>query len=39
LEEKEIKISFPSQGGMEGFLTHFGFVEDNISQVEMYKFL
>jgi len=39
LEEKEIRISFSSQGGMEGYLTHFGFVEDNISQVEMYKFL
>lgn len=37
LEEKQVKISFPSQGGLEGFLTHVGFEEDTISQVEMYK--
>jgi len=39
LEEKPLKISFSSQGGLEGFLTKTGFVEETISQVEMYKFL
>lgn len=39
LSDKQLKISFPSQGGLEGFLNHIGFEEDKISQVEMYKFL
>lgn len=37
--EKDLKISFTSQGGLQGFVKALGFVEDPISQVEMYKFL
>ena len=33
------KISFTSQGGLQGFMKSTGFVEDEISQIEMYKLL
>lgn len=34
-----VKFSFPSQGGLQGFMKSTGFVEDDISQIEMYKIL
>jgi len=39
LENREVKISFPSHSGLEMFLMSQGFVEDEISQFEMYKMI
>lgn len=39
LETKDVRVSFPSHSGLEMFLMRQGFVEDKISQFEMYKMI